>query len=262
MIVLSRKRAWNSNVKQAQIPFPRYVDDEMKALCKSNVTVVAYHTNDPFYTHEAKRLYASAVRLNINIEITVIDSYGDWIKNTSFKSSFLEKKRKEIRGPILYIDVDAIFHRSPLESLVNLECDIAVCHHLKDGHLMSGTLFLQDTPMAMDLMNKWSKSCKERVDVWDQKVLQDLLIVDKALKKPNYQIVNLPIEYCWIFDSVCTLNQNVEKIYIEHLQASRSIKEEERLKNKFCWLSIRKKSVQRRIDRVTEVEKILFSKSY
>jgi hypothetical protein len=260
MIILNRKRAWNSYLKQARIPFPTTVSDAMKALPASNITVVAYHTNDAFYTQEAKRLCASAARLNIPMKITVVEDQGGWVKNTSFKSAFLKKERAEIRGAILYVDVDAVFHRSPLESLVNLNCDIAVCYDVQDKHLMSGTLFLQDTPEAMQLMTEWNKECQQRASVWDQRVLQDILINDRALSEPLYRVSELPIEYCWIFDRECNLKQNINHVYIEHLQASRSIQDEQIRQKKFRWLSLRKKSVQRRIDRVTEVETILFPK--
>lgn len=260
MIILKRNRAWNADIKKATIPFPKMVFENMMAQSGSNVTVVAYHTNDTFYTHEAERFRASAERLNIKVDITVVENHGNWIKNTSFKSAFLEMKRREIRGPLLYVDVDAVFHHSPLEYLNNFQCDIAVCHDLEDGHLMSGTLFLNDTQEALDLMKEWNKSCKQRVDVWDQRVLEDILQEDKLLTESKYAVAELPREFCWIFDCKSNLEQNSKKIYIEHLQASRSIKEKEGLKEKFFWLSFRKKSVQRRLDRVKEIESILFSK--
>ncbi|WP_100113978.1 putative nucleotide-diphospho-sugar transferase [Snodgrassella alvi] len=252
MIRIGRKRAWSSNLKQVKVPFPVVITKAMEATPESQVTVVAYHTNDELYSNEAKRLYASALRLNIPVRITVIESQGNWIKNTSFKSDFLQKIRHELRGPILYVDVDAVFHRSPLEYLSALDCDIAFCRDLQDGHLMSGTLFLQDTTLAIELMDEWSKQCKLRPDVWDQKVLQD--IIDNNINQQKYHIQELPISFCWIFDRESNLKQSVEYIYIEHLQASRSAGNE--LKTK--WFNIRKKKVQRRIDRISEVENVLF----
>lgn len=255
MIKLPRRRAWKSNLKQAKIPFTLTITKAMEASIDSKVTVVAYHTNDFLYTNEAKRLYASASRLNIPINITVIETQGDWIKNTSFKSAFLQNKRFELRGPILYVDVDAVFHRSPLEYLSNIDCDIAVCRDLEDDHLLSGTLFLQDTKRANMLMNEWSKQCRLRPDVWDQKVLQDILDSDKNSAKHKYQVYELPISLCWIFDQECNLKQLNDVIYIEHLQASRSVYEELEAK----WSILRRKKVQRRIDRILEIEKVLFS---
>lgn len=258
MFILKRKRAWSSYAKKAKVSFPLVIDNKIKASLESNVTVVAYHTRDELYTHEAKRLYASAARLDIPVKITVIDDQGGWIKNTSFKAAFLQKMRTEIRGPILYVDVDAVFHRSPLESLADISCDIAVCHDIQDGHLMSGTLFLQDTSRAMELMVEWNEKCKQRTNVWDQKVLEDILTNNKNLSKPYYKVSELPIEYCWVFDRECNLKQSNGVVYIEHLQASRSIQDEQRRKKSYSWFHLRKKSVQRRIDRISEIENILF----
>lgn len=255
MIKLPRKRAWKANLKQAKIPFPVTVTKAMQATSDSQVTVVAYHTNDILYTNEAKRLCASAARLKIQTNITVIESQGDWNKNTSFKSAFLEQKRLELRGPLLYVDVDAVFHRSPLEYLLSLDCDIAVCRDLDTGQLLSGTLYLQDTQQTIMLMNEWSRQCKLRPEVWDQKVLQDILDRDKNSLENKYHVHELPISLCWIFDSESNLKKSFEEIYIEHLQASRSLNEG--LQSK--WSILRRKKVQRRIDRVVEIEKVLFS---
>lgn len=258
MIIFNRKRAWNSYVKQAKIPFPTIISNEKKALNNSHITVVAYHTDDDLYTHEAKRLCASAERLNFQVELTIVNDLGDWLKNTSYKSVFLKKAREEIRGPILYVDVDAVFHRSPLESLINIDCDIAICRDLQDGHLMSGTILLNDTKKTLELMTEWEKSCKFRVDVWDQKVLDDILTRDKLSTNSYYKVSELPVEYCWIFDRESNLKRHNDVVYIEHLQASRSVLDEQRFKQKRRWFHLRSKSVQRRIDRVIEIEKILF----
>lgn len=257
MITLGRKHAWRDSNRQVVVPFPQTVAEEMKATDDAAVTVVAYHTNDDFYSNEARRMCASAARLGIDVKTTVVPSQGDWVKNTSFKSAYLQSEREAVRGPMLYVDVDAVFHRSPLAYLAELDCDVAAYYDLGDGHLVSATLFLQDTPAVKQLLAEWHRQCQARPDVWDQQVLQDILDADQAQTTPQYRIHRLPVGFCWIFDREDNLRAGQQAVYIEQLQAGRAVSEAVRTKGKL--FSLRKSRVQRRIDRVLQIEQILFS---
>ena len=261
MLKLGRLGAWNSAQKQAVIPFPQAVTEEMRNTMPSDITVVAFHTDDAFYTHEAERMCASAQRLGIPVKTTVVQSQGDWVKNTSFKAHFLEQARQDISGAMLYVDVDAVFHRSPLAYLSQLDCDIAAHYDEGDDHLISATLFFQDTPAAKQLIEEWNRQCKLRPDVWDQKVLEDILAQDQQQAQPQYRIQRLPVAFCWVFDRETNL-AHLEKmpVYIEQLQASRSVREEVRKQGKKRLISRPSKQTQRRMDRVKQIEDILFGK--
>ncbi|MDF7676942.1 putative nucleotide-diphospho-sugar transferase [Neisseriaceae bacterium ESL0693] len=256
------KNAWRDIDDNVVAAFPKIIATEIQAYVQSPITVVAFHTNDELYRHEAKRLCASALRIGITVKTTVVRNQHDWVKNTSFKSAYLQRERELIRGPILYVDVDAVFHRSPLSYLTQLDYDIAVHYDLGDGHLISSTLFFQDTAAARELLARWNQQCQARPDVWDQKVLEDILTEDQQLLHPRYRLHRLPVEFCWVFDRNTNVTAQSEAVYIEQLQVSR---EYHAPKGKNSWFvsglfhkKKNKNKVQRRIDRIREIEEVLF----
>lgn len=256
MVKLGREYAWRAKNRKVVVPLARVVTDEMKASADDAVTVVAYHTDDEFYTHEARRMCASAERLGIRVKTTTISSQGGWEANTSFKAAYLLRERDIVSGPMLYVDVDAVFHVSPLKYLANLDCDIAVYYDLGDGHLVSATLFFQDTEAARHLLAEWNRQCIAHPEIWDQEVLQSVIAADQASDNPRYKVFHLPVGFCWIFDREDNLRAPKQQVYIEQLQAARVVHENLRTSGKL--FSIRKSKVQRRMDRIREIEDVLF----
>lgn len=259
MIKLGREYAWRAKNRRVVVPLAKVVTEEMKASAGDDVTVVAYHTDDEFYTHEAKRMCASAERLDIRVKTTTIPNQGGWEANTSFKSAYLLRERDLVSGPMLYVDVDAVFHISPLKYLAGLDCDIAVYYDLGDGHLVSATLFFQDTKAVRHLLAEWNQQCIAHPEIWDQEVLQLVIAADQASARPRYKVFHLPVGFCWIFDREDNLRAPKQQVYIEQLQAARVVHENMRTSGKL--FSIRKSKVQRRMDRIREIEDILFRHS-
>ena len=111
------------------------------------------------------------------------------------------------------------------------------------------------------MIEEWNRQCKLRPDVWDQKVLEDILAQDQQQAQPQYRIQRLPVAFCWVFDRETNL-AHLEKmpVYIEQLQASRSVRDEVRKQGKKRLISRPSKQTQRRMDRVKQIEDILFGK--
>ncbi|WZB63719.1 putative nucleotide-diphospho-sugar transferase [Achromobacter xylosoxidans] len=188
---------------------------------------VAFFTRDSIYETEKNRLVRSAERLQLPVDAQAIDTTGSWVRNAAMKPGVLVGMRRKHRGPMLYVDVDAVFHRNPWPSLGALDCDIAA-YHEPDGHLLSGTLYINDTPAAATLLDEWAAACGANPDEWDQLVLERILAEDAARAEPRYRQARLPVAYCWIFDKID--NAASAQVYIEHLQASR---ESQQLKGLF-----------------------------
>lgn len=222
----------------------------LNSKCDSKLHVVAFHTMDKLYTEEAKRMYASAKKLGLNIFIQQYKSKGDWVKNAAIKAQFLLDCRLKFSGPILYVDVDALFHNDPTEYLLNLDCDIAVHFDCQDHHLMSGTILLNETPKTEELLRKWVELCHNQLDMWDQKALE--LILEE---NPDIRCSRLPVVFCWVFDRVYNFSfKGDSPIYIEHLQASRAAKAASSFWRKFFR---KKKGLRRREKRIREIERTL-----
>lgn len=216
------------------------------AVCAG--VVVAFFTRDSIYETEKNRLLRSAHRLGLAIDAEPIASSGSWVRNASMKPSVLVAMRRKHSGPMLYVDVDAVFHRDPWPALAELDCDIAA-YYEPEGHLLSGTLFINQTPAAAALLQAWAQACAENPDEWDQRVLERLLADDAARAEPRYRLARLPVAYCWIFDK--TDNAPCDEIYVEHLQASREATQRKRVFGRPV------RAVRRRRDRVRAIERIL-----
>ncbi|KAI1696207.1 nucleotide-diphospho-sugar transferase domain-containing protein [Ditylenchus destructor] len=157
---------------------------------------VAFYTKDSVYEAEKNRLVRSAERLGLPVDAEAIDSTGSWVRNASMKAGVLVAMRKKHVGPMLYVDVDAVFHRDPWPALAGLDCDIGA-YFEPDGHLLSGTLFINHTPAAATLLQEWADACAASPDEWDQLVLERILADDAASAAPRFRLGILPVAYCW-----------------------------------------------------------------
>jgi hypothetical protein len=215
--------------------------------------IVAFHTKDPFYTHEASRMASSAERLGLSVFVTPWDGTGVWVRNASMKPTFLLEERQANRGPLLYVDVDCVFHNDPWPVLAGHDGDVSVYYTEPDAKyggdrvLVSATILLNDTTGARRLLEIWKQKCDENPDIFDQKVLQEILEEDAKSNNPQFKVSHLPASLCWIFDRGDGVKDTV---HIEQLQASRAVDGTQR---RF----FAKKKLRRRWQRIKDIEKAL-----
>ena len=232
------------------VPFPSQSDLASRSDEAGSASghIVAFFTTDSIYESEARRMIASASRLGLTVSTTSMQSTGSWVKNASMKAEFLLEERAAKRGPLLYVAVDAVFHRDPWPALIDYDCDISVYYHA-DGRLAGGTILINDTPAAHQLLKAWRNRSNANQEIWDQVVLQEIIAEDEQSHKPEYRVKKLPVSFCWIFDRL--ENGLPETVYVEHLQASREVNKEPRI---FGRIS---KRVARRRERTNDIEMIL-----
>jgi hypothetical protein len=227
-------------------PFPKF--HELPEAAPVLGEVVAFYTANSLYEKEAERMVASARRLGLVVATSSITSAGSWVRNAAMKPTFLLAERQKRRGALLYVDVDAVFHRNPWADLAAYDCDIAV-YYSAEGELIAATILISDTPAAERLIALWKEKCDANPDIWDQKVLQQILENDAASESPQFRVQCLPVSYCYIFDRIT--NEPVKQVIIEQLQASREAKQE---RQRFGRV---RKHLNRRRDRVRQIEEIL-----
>lgn len=180
------------------------------------LTLFGFYTNDGLYTKQAEILKASAERLNISIDLRVYDK-NQWQKIIAFKPTFIAKMRKELKGKILFIDADAIILEDIRPYFENITEDIGV-HYLSNRELLSGTIFINDTPNAHALINEWEIRQMQQPEVWDQKILQTL--IDDWVALDKISIKKTSERYTYIFDISKKIYGDSVTPAIEHLQAS------------------------------------------
>ena len=191
--------------------------------------VIAFYTNNEPYITEAKILVKSLERLNLKYKLIKYEPFKSWEENCALKPLFIKKMRDEIDGPLLYVDVDAIIHFSPWQYLHKYNCDIAV-HISKKGNLHSGTILINDTQGARNVIEKWINYQNSNPLIWDQITLFDVIKSEEDQKSNNFFCDRLPINLIYVFDDIPPYIYG--KKYIEHFQISREIKKDHYLKSK------------------------------
>lgn len=241
-------RIWYDKLREST---PRGLDD-------TPGTVVAYHTDDPLYEGEARRLVKSIERLRLPFEITVIDSQGSWLANIRFMVEFLRQARQRLDGPILYVDVDAVLQSDPWPYLRGCEGDVAFVV-MRDGLARSGTVLIADTPGSLVFLEDWAERLRRDPKAWDQHPLTDVVNEHREEENPRYKVEILPPTMFYVFDRGETmfypfdrdkLDLSPSEPIIEHFQASRELEERRGTLSGQARLA-------RRLSRVREIEQQL-----
>lgn len=180
--------------------------------------LIAFHTPDPVYSGEAARFRKSVEKLCLQHEITEVPSRGSWVENCSRKPAWILGRRMAISGPLLYVDVDAVLHSDPWPYLSGYDGDVAVFVR-ENGNVASGTIWVNDTDGARELLTVWKQACDADPTEWDQRVLQAIIERDERAVAPRFNVQRLPVNMTFIFDKG---HRHVYGgVVIEHLQASR-----------------------------------------
>lgn len=194
--------------------------------------VIAFYTRGTPYEREAERLARSLRRAGTTYQLSGVDLRGDWLDATAYKPLLLSRVRREQRGTLLYVDVDAVVHQNCEADLERIaeSCDIGV-HYFQgpaggynrnrnDNRMLSGTILLADT-----------ERCQRVLDAWHEmtQALRENGIRDGAGQKhlwylttcmPDLRIAKLPGRYCYVFDKPWAYPPDEPRI-IEHTIASR-----------------------------------------
>ena len=187
--------------------------------------VISFYTENTPYQLEVLHLIESCQKFGIESDISGIPCRGSWEQNCAFKPFFLRDKLKTCQRPLFWVDADAIFRKHPDFSSL-LHADIAfreMKRFFSDRRfrLFSGSLFLNHTERALQLVEKWCALCQKQIDdsanleFLDQKTLLDLMEQEQNLK-----VCTLPITYAKVFD-IDASEVDPEEVVVEHFQASR-----------------------------------------
>jgi hypothetical protein len=124
-------------------------------------TVVAFHT--PEYDDCAGPFRAQCARLGLDCTVLRLESTGDWERNTGLKPTALRQLREQIKGPMLYFDIDAVIFTAP--QLPPGQWDLAVADNPAHWHLCriaAQVIFIGDTPGARRFLQRWQQRLQKR----------------------------------------------------------------------------------------------------
>ena len=144
---------------------------------KDNSIVIAfYHTTDPVYSSKAKRLERSLQRLNLEYDVRVV-SQPDRKVAISGKADFILQLLEQYQKPVMYVDADMEFLRSPelilqaknqdfiapnlLSSVYNYKDNLSPKDREDKDRLevVGNILFFNNTTPARNLLKMW-RACR------------------------------------------------------------------------------------------------------
>ena len=171
----------------------------------------------PAYREYARALIHSVIEHGPGpVDYYPIGDRYSWAANCAQKAEVCNDVRHDQAGPILWLDADAEVRRS-LDGLDALCEGYDVAHGVRGKKVLSGTLWLANTPKASELCEDWHARCTAEPQVWDQRHLAD------AIKATGARALALPPAYCYIDTISAREHPDVEPI-IYHKQASRVMK--------------------------------------
>jgi len=178
--------------------------------------VLIFTAYTPAYREYAEALDVSCQLWGFALFVIPIPESGSWVKNCARKGHLCDATRGQSSGPILWLDADAEVRRS-LDGLDALCEGYDVAHGARGKKVLSGTVWLADTPKASELCEDWAARCTAEPQVWDQRHLAD------AIEATGVKALALPPAYCYIDTISAREHPDVEPI-IYHKQASRVMK--------------------------------------
>jgi len=151
-------------------------------------TVISFFTNDWEYPEHAKRLKRECGILKLDCLIKERPGAGGYLENTCMKPFFILESLKELKRPVLWVDVDASIYKQPV-FCKNLDADFAArpkaAGMSRKWHV--GTLWFNYTPKAIAFLEKW---CEMSHRLSDESALQDLWETN-----PDIKCKELPADY-------------------------------------------------------------------
>lgn len=185
--------------------------------------VVSFYTAGTGYEAEAERLKKSLRPWGLRTDIVGLPNRGSWQANTLVKPRFILDMLEKHQRPVVWIDADATVERFPdfFDGLAD-RCDMAVHRRVYANgrkELLSGTVFFANTEAARNILLAWESACASSPNVWDQRSLETTLQAVHSEAAPV--IVDLPPEYCAIFDGMPEAGDNP---VVLQWQASRRLK--------------------------------------
>ncbi|MDN3649329.1 putative nucleotide-diphospho-sugar transferase [Reinekea marina] len=177
--------------------------------------VVGYYTTDTTYKDHVELLKKSLERFKVEYDFIEI-APADWLKATAFKPTAILELMEKHQESVLYLDVDSVIHENVEKYFETLDADIAA-HYKDENELISSTVYLNYNEQILELLRTWRDQMVKTPEIWDQKVLQNLL---ESPQFKHLRLFKLPPSYTYIFDLTKKTHPNLKPV-IEQLQASR-----------------------------------------
>ena len=176
--------------------------------------VCAFHTDDPIYNEEIKRLKESLLDHELPHSIRTVPPFDRWTTATRYKPTFIREMLEQIRPlDLLYLDADAAVLQHP--SLFDrFPGTLGVYLRPKMKELQSAIVYIKNNAAGREYARLWEASLAKFPNDNDQPVLQ--YVVDTYCPELG-GVQGLPAEYCYKFP------EGPKQAVIGQYQASRKV---------------------------------------
>lgn len=187
--------------------------------------IITFYT--PSYEKVVEPLIASIDKLGLALYSERLPEQEEWELACALKPQFIQFCQRRFTGRrLLWVDADAVVHRDPWPLLMSAELADFGWHTRvgpgrEEGEVLSGTLLINPTANARELVDRWLLWQQKSPMRWDQKVLAD--VIAEQLRRGRLNAQALGPELCMIFDTMRREHPGVSPV-IEHFQASRQVK--------------------------------------
>lgn len=157
-------------------------------------TLISFYTKDWQYPQHAKRLAAECDALGMPCVIEELPSTGSYLKNTCLKPQFILDKLRELKSPVLWVDVDASLLWFPDTSYYKcFNYDFAARRMSPERNRTwhVGTMWFNYTPVMIEFLERWIENTGN---------LSDESALEKTWQQfgATIDVVDLPPEYFYI----------------------------------------------------------------
>lgn len=164
--------------------------------------IISFYTNTWEYPKYAELMKKSCERLKLEYHIKEMPDTKNWLNNTRIKPKFILDSLKELKKPVLWIDVDGTLRKRP-DLLKGCKYDFAARPKPKGQSRIwhVGTMFFNYTDKCLNFFDAWLNEIEQTRG-------SDELCLDRVWKRDaskfGLKTMKLPSEY---FEMLKNINQ-------------------------------------------------------
>lgn len=96
-----------------------------------------------------------------------------WVVNCAEKAKFINRKMREYKSTLVWLDADSIVMQYPI-LFDYIKEDFAVYYEYMTT-LISGVMLFKYNDVVLEVLDRWQRNCEKAPTIFDQKHLQDIV---------------------------------------------------------------------------------------
>jgi hypothetical protein len=163
----------NNDLADIFLPLKNSLDrkeiNKWEKITGKDTVFVSFISNPPgsdFYSEKAKHLVFSLDSLGYDYCVVHFENDRNYYQNCCFKPSYIKSKINEYNKNIVWIDGDTFLKRDVKDFIdSSRDFDIGLVSYNNDmSGFVASPIFFKNTPISIDLIEKWSEHCKSKVE--------------------------------------------------------------------------------------------------